>query len=85
MLDVTYDKAKASFQKAFPSRTVRWLTHHSDFWYILAPDKDPDEGSMNPYFKVDDKTGVVSEFYVVQDLSLFQTILAQVTTKQVVQ
>ena len=82
MLEITYEKAKESFKKAFPSRTVHWLTHYSGYWYVLATDDDPIEGDLNPYFKVDDSTGEVGEFYIVQDLPLFTKILEQVKNTQ---
>jgi hypothetical protein len=81
MIQVTLEKAKANVQKEFPSRTVHWLTHHASHWYVCATDKDPAEGELNPYFKVDDRTGEVSEFYVVQDISLFKKILDQVKSE----
>lgn len=79
MLEVTQDKAKAGFQKKFPTRKIEWVTHDGNHWYVFAPDtKDDAEGSLNPYFKVDDSTGEVSEFYIVQNFPLFNKLVDQV-------
>lgn len=83
MLEVTHQKAKDLFLKDFPGRKIRWITHHGSDWYVCATDNDPDEGLMNPYFKVDDATGKISEFYVIQNLDLFDTITKQIATKQI--
>lgn len=75
------EQAKAKLLEVLPSRTVYWAVLHQGFWYLCATDKnDPDEGELNPYFKVHETSGEVSEFYVVQDIPLFQKIVAQVGT-----
>lgn len=81
MAQLTAEQAKAKVQEAFPSRTIYWATLHESFWYVLAvDDADPNEGDLNPYFKVSSLTGVVSEFYVVKEMALFQKIIAQAGT-----
>ena len=79
MINVTQDKAKVEFKKTFPSRTIHWITHHGNHWYVMATDPtDPEEGEMNPFFTVDDNTGELGEFYVIKDLELFNTLINQV-------
>lgn len=74
--------AKAKLLAKLPSRTVHWATQHEGFWYICATDKtDVDEGDLNPFFKVHETSGEVSEFYMINDIPLFEKIVAQVGTK----
>lgn len=78
MAQLNAEQAKAKVKELFPSRTVHWATLHESFWYVLAvDDTDPNEGDLNPYFKVSALTGVVTEFYVVKNMALFQKIIAQ--------
>jgi len=83
MAKVTAEMAKSAIQKIFPSRTIEWATLCENDWYVFAPDyTDIDEGMINPYFKVNENTGDVSEFYVVKNLSLFKKINAQAASEQ---
>ena len=76
MLNV--EQAKSTLQKAFPDRVIHWAVEHEGYWYLCAIDPtDLDEGDLNPYFKVHASSGLISEFYVVNDIPLFQTIVAQ--------
>ena len=78
MAQLNAEQAKAKVKELFPSRTVHWATLHESFWYVLAvDDTDPNEGDLNPYFKVSALTGVVAEFYVVKNMALFQKSIAQ--------
>lgn len=83
MPQLTAEQAGSKVTAMFPSRTVYWETLHENFWYVCAIDKtDPDEGDLNPYFKVSALTGAVSEFYVVQNMALFQKLVAQAGASQ---
>lgn len=71
-------EAASTFKARFPSRKVEWMTDLDGVWYVCAPDNDPDEGMMNPYFTVDSRTGKVGEFYLTQNLALFNRIIEKV-------
>lgn len=78
MTELNAEQAQTKFQKSFRSRTVHWITRDGEFWYICATDPDPEEGNMNPYFKVHARTGKLTEFFVTSDFVLFAKLRDQV-------
>ncbi len=77
MAKLNLEQAKAKLLQRLPDRKIHWGTLYRGFWYLCATSEDPDEGQMNPYFKVDVVSGEVSEFYLVADLETFEAVRTQ--------
>lgn len=61
------EDAKNLFSRMYGTRKVESIITHGNLYILLAPDSDPVEGNMDPFFSVDIKTGEINEFSIFID------------------
>lgn len=63
MMSLTITDAKQLVLKNLPAGSeIKGFTEEGDFFLFLAPNPDPLEGHLDPFFSVNKKTGVFRDF-----------------------
>lgn len=72
---LSQSEAESKVLSEYPDRTIDISLFHKTFWFVQARSTDSEEGSMNPYFKVDASTGKLTEFSPAMNPSEFSDIM----------
>ena len=76
------NRALLALRKRFPKAEVEYKFTHNGFHILSVISGDPYEGSMDPFWAVSSKTGKVSEFSIITDITQSELDIALARSSQ---
>lgn len=69
---VDLENATTIANSSYPQGIIQSVVDYRGVWLFKIFTDDPDEGIWDPFFSVDQKTGVFSEFSPMDDGNIFE-------------